>query len=101
MSKAAVFVLSSAWEGFGNVLVEAMAVGTPVVATNCPSGPAEILENGKYGQLVKVGDAEAMAEGILAELEGSTNSELLQHRARQFSYDKIADQYLELLHARD
>jgi glycosyltransferase involved in cell wall biosynthesis len=101
MSKAKVLVLSSAWEGFGNVLVEAMAVGTPVVATNCPSGPAEILENGKYGQLVKVSDAKAMAEGILAELDGPANTELLQHRARQFSYDKIADQYLELLHASD
>jgi glycosyltransferase involved in cell wall biosynthesis len=101
MSKAAVFALSSAWEGFGNVLVEAMAVGTPVVATNCPSGPAEILENGKYGQLVKVNNAEAMAEGILAQLDRPTNSEVLQHRAREFSYDEIADQYLELLHGSD
>ena len=101
MSKAAVFALSSAWEGFGNVLVEAMAVGTPVVATNCPSGPAEILENGKYGQLVKVGDEEAMAARILTELDGPTNSEVLRHRARDFSYDEIADQYLELLHGSD
>jgi glycosyltransferase involved in cell wall biosynthesis len=56
-----------------------------------PSGPAEILENGKYGRLVKVGDAEALAEGILAELDGPTNSEVLRHRAREFSYDYIAD----------
>ncbi|NOZ51524.1 MAG: glycosyltransferase [Gammaproteobacteria bacterium] len=98
MSKAAVLVLSSAWEGFGNVLVEAMAVGTPVVATDCPNGPAEILENGKYGRLVPVGDAEAMAEGILATLDGTTDSEALQYRAKEFSYDDIADQYLEVLH---
>jgi glycosyltransferase involved in cell wall biosynthesis len=99
MSKAAVFVLSSAWEGFGNVLVEAMAVGTPVVATDCPNGPAEILENGKYGRLVPVGNAVALAEGILAALDGSTNAEVLKHRAKEeFSYDDIADQYLEILH---
>lgn len=101
MSKAAVFVLSSAWEGFGNVLVEAMACGTPVVSTNCPSGPAEILESGKYGRLVPVGNAEALAEGILAVLDGSTNSEVLRHRAKEFSYDDIADQYLGILHGSD
>lgn len=101
MSKAKVFVLSSAWEGFGNVLVEAMAVGTPVVATDCPNGPAEILENGKYGRLVPVGNAEALAEGILAVLDGTTNSEVLRHRAKEFFYDDIADQYLEILHGCD
>lgn len=101
MSKATVFVLSSAWEGFGNVLVEAMAVGTPVVTTDCPNGPAEILERGKYGRLVPVGNAEALAEEILAELDCSTNSEVLRHRAKEFSYDKIADQYLEIWRGRD
>jgi glycosyltransferase involved in cell wall biosynthesis len=101
MSKAAVFVVSSAWEGFGNVLVEAMAVGTPVVATNCPSGPAEILENGKYGRLVKPSDPDALAEGILAELDRPTDSEILRHRTKEFSYDHIADKYLRLLHGSD
>ncbi len=101
MSKAAMLVLSSAWEGFGNVLVEAMAVGTPVVTTDCPNGPAEILENGKYGRLVPVGDAGALAKGIIATLDGSTNSEGLRHRAKEFAYNDIADQYLEILHGCD
>ena len=69
MSRAAVFVMSSAWEGFGNVLVEAMACGTPVVSTDCPSGPREILVDGKYGRLVPVSDDESLTDAILEELD--------------------------------
>ncbi|MBD0363392.1 MAG: glycosyltransferase, partial [Coleofasciculus sp. C3-bin4] len=72
MAHSAVFVLSSAWEGFGNVIVEAIAVKTPVVSTDCQSGPAEILDNGKYGSLVPVGDTKAMAEAILSVLSGNS-----------------------------
>jgi glycosyltransferase involved in cell wall biosynthesis len=98
MNAADVFVLSSRWEGFGNVLVEAMACGTPVVSTDCPSGPAEILEDGKWGHLVPVGDDEALAEAIVDTLDKPpVSSEQLVKRAKDFVPEKIARQYLEVL----
>ena len=69
MARARVFVLSSSWEGFGNVVAEAMAVGTRVVSTDCPSGPSEILDGGRHGILVPVDDVRAMASAILRVLE--------------------------------
>ncbi|MBW4658263.1 MAG: glycosyltransferase [Drouetiella hepatica Uher 2000/2452] len=93
MAHSALLVMSSAWEGFGNVLVEAMASGTPIVATNCESGPAEILSNGKYGRLVSVGDSRRLAEAIIETLDEERNSYVLQHRSRDFSLDKILAQY--------
>jgi glycosyltransferase involved in cell wall biosynthesis len=97
MSRSRVFVLSSAWEGFGLVLVEAMACGTPVVSTDCPAGPAEILEGGKYGRLVPVGDAIALAEAILATLAGPIPADVLRRRADDFSLEKIGAEYLRVL----
>lgn len=98
MRDSALLVLSSAWEGFGNVLVEAMAVGTPVVSTNCDSGPAEILENGKYGRLVEVGDVNALAEAILETLNHQhITSEELISRSSNFSLDIAISKYQELL----
>jgi len=97
MACARVFVLSSRWEGFGNVIVEAMACGTPVVSTDCPSGPAEILEDGRYGELVPVGDYEALARSILSTLDNPISTSVLQQRARDFSVEKIADQYIDVL----
>lgn len=97
MAKADVFVLSSAWEGFGNVIVEAMACGTPVVCTDCPGGPAEILDNGEYGPLVPVGDEKSMAEAIKKMLENPTESDVLISRAKDFMMEKIVDQYEDVL----
>jgi glycosyltransferase involved in cell wall biosynthesis len=97
MRHCGVFVLSSAWEGFGNVLVEAMACGAPVVSTDCQSGPAEILEDGRYGLLVPVGDDEALATAMAATLDRPLASERLKERARDFQVASSADAYLRLL----
>lgn len=91
--QSALLVLSSNWEGFGNVLVEAMAAGTPVVSTRCDSGPAEILANGLYGRLSPVGDVDALSEAIKATLEGPPDAESLRRRAEDFDREHIIDQY--------
>jgi glycosyltransferase involved in cell wall biosynthesis len=97
LAKADVFVLSSAWEGFGNVIVEALACGTKVVSTDCPSGPREILVDGRYGKLVPVGDAGALAQAILAALDEDHDRAALIRRSQDFSVEKAADEYLRLL----
>ncbi len=97
MSKADVFVLSSAYEGLGNVLIEAMACGCPVVSTDCPSGPREILEDGRYGPLVGVADAEGLAEAIGRVLDRPTDKEKLQSRAKMFTVERATRKYLDLL----
>ena len=90
---ASLFVLSSAFEGFGNVIIEALATGTSVVSTNCPGGPKEILANGKYGKLTPVGDDKALAGAIRFTLKNPLPADILQERAGDFSLDKIASQY--------
>ena len=97
MSRSRVFVLPSKYEGFGNVLPEAMACGTPVVSTDCRSGPREILEDGRWGRLVPVGDWHAMAEAILDTLDNPIPSDQLISRASDFSSDASIDRYLEVL----
>ena len=96
MKQADLFVLSSAWEGLPNVLIQAMACGTPVVSTDCPSGPAEILENGEWGRLVPVGDVEALAQAMLETLTDRNHPDVAE-RAGYFSVDNAATQYLRLL----
>lgn len=91
------FVLSSAWEGLSNVLIEAMACGCPVVATNCPSGPYEILDGGKYGKLVPVGNCEAMAKAIAEALDAPKDSLKLQKRAEEFSLKRAVQQYAKVM----
>ena len=97
MRGAAQFVLSSRWEGLPTVLVEAMACGCPVVATDCPSGPAEILENGRLGPLVPVADPGALAQAVLATLQAPTPRRQLEARAVHFSFENAIARYTELL----
>lgn len=97
MRQARLFVLSSRWEGFGLVIVEAMACGCPVLSTDCPSGPAEVLEGGKFGRLTPVGDVDAMERAIEEDLDAPFNSERLVMRARDFEIDRIARMYLGVL----
>jgi glycosyltransferase involved in cell wall biosynthesis len=97
MARSRVFALSSAWEGLPAVLIQAMACGCPVVATDCPSGPAEILEGGRYGALVAPGDAAALADAIEAALEAPPPAQALRERASAFSLARSSDLYLDLL----
>ncbi len=93
---AEAFVLSSRWEGFGNVLVEALATGIPVVSTDCPGAPRDILENGTHGHLVPYDDPDSMAEGISRALEHPAGTpESRTARAADFSAEKIAREYLD------
>jgi glycosyltransferase involved in cell wall biosynthesis len=93
---ADLFVLSSDFEGFGNVVAEALAAGTPVVSTACPHGPDEILEQGRHGVLVPVGDRDALARGIRSALSRTWDPAALQQRALDFSIPHQASAYLEL-----
>jgi glycosyltransferase involved in cell wall biosynthesis len=90
-------VLSSMSEGLGNVIIEALAVGTPVVSTDCPHGPREILMNGAYGLLSPVGDSTSLCEAMTASLLATHDRASLIHRAQDFSVRAAVDAYLQLL----
>ena len=97
MSKAAVFAHSSVYEGLPNVIVQAMACGTPVVSTDCLSGPRELLQNGELGRLVPVGDWRALGEAILKTLENPTEPDRLIQGTSEFLAEHSIDQYVQLV----
>lgn len=96
LSSSNLFVLSSNREGFGNVIVEALSCGLPIISTDCPSGPSEILKRGKLGKLVPVNDVGSMADSIMetitSGIEISTPQQRME-RANDFSVEKIVNQY--------
>lgn len=96
MAKSSVFVLSSLWEGFGNVLVEAMAMETPVISTDCESGPREILARGKYGYIVPVRDPQVMADAIVKVIS-SESQPIDSNWLEQFELENVAQKYLDIL----
>lgn len=96
MSKADAFVLASEFEGLPNVLVQAMAFGTPIVATDCRSGPAEILCGGTYGTLVPVGDTNAIAQGLERALAQPRQHEAMTHARAVYGARNAAEEYLAM-----
>ena len=97
MSRASLFVLSSRYEGLPTVLIEALACGCPCVSTDCPHGPSEILEGGRIGPLVAVGDHAALARAMRDTLDKPPSQESLQERARFFSMEKSVGAYERLI----
>jgi glycosyltransferase involved in cell wall biosynthesis len=97
MAHADLFVLSSVWEGSPNVLIEALAAGVPVVATDCESGPREILDGGRYGPLVPVGDVDALARAMAATLAAPPDRESLRAGAAPYTLEASARAYLDAL----
>jgi len=91
---ADLFILSSVSEGFGNVLVEALECGLPIVSTNCFGGPKEILENGKYGKLVEVNNVNDLKNGIIEQLNKKHDKKKLIERSQDFLISKISSDYL-------
>jgi len=97
LARADLFVLSSRWEGSPNVLTEALALGTPVVATDCPSGPAEVLDQGRYGALVPVGDSQALAQAMRETLNRPLPAEQLRQAVQEYTMETSAQHYLSAL----
>lgn len=95
IKRSEIFVLSSNWEGFGNVLAEALGCGIKIVSTNCPSGPAEILENGDNGTLTKPDNLEELTTAILVNINKQVDSSKLIQKSLRFSSQKIAMQYMD------
>jgi len=97
LAHADLFAFTSRWEGLGFVLIEALALGTPVVSTDCPSGPYEILQGGRYGRLISVGDDAALADAMAATLRTPPPAEQLKQAARPYAVEAAADAYLSVM----
>ncbi len=97
LGKANLFVQASRYEGFGMALLEALTLGVPVVATDCPSGPREILQNGRFGSLVPLGDSAAMAKQMGLTLDAPHDPSFLMQAAAPYSLKKVTDRYLQIL----
>jgi glycosyltransferase involved in cell wall biosynthesis len=98
MRQSAAYALTSTFEGFGNVIVEALALGCRVVCTDCPTGPTEILHGGEFGRLVPVGDSVAMAEALLQAVEEGSlpQTKSLARHLQQFEIPDVTAKYLHL-----
>jgi len=99
LSRASLLVLSSLWEGSPTVLTEAMALGVPVVATDCPSGPREILQGGRIAPLVPMGDPEALARAIVETLARPLAKAALEEAVAEYTVERSAERYVEVLTA--
>ena len=99
MARADVFALSSRVEGLPTVIIEALACGTPVVSTDCPYGPTELLEDGALGLLVPIGSDVELAAALLATVQRPPDRERLKRRAADFGVERTVEHYLDLLRA--
>lgn len=97
LMRAQVSVCSSVYEGLCNAIIESLSCGTPVVSTDCPFGPREILKGGRYGMLVPAGDATALAAAIETALDRPVDRQLLRTRALDYTVERAADNFLEII----
>lgn len=97
IKNSSLFVLSSIYEGIANVLVEALACNVPVISTDCLSGPREILENGKYGKLVPIGDVKALTNAMVEALTNPQSTKPTKELLNKYYADKISGEYLRLI----
>lgn len=100
MAQATVFVLSSAWEGLPTALIESLAIGIPVISTDCPSGPREILQNGKYGILVPIGEPGQLAVSIMEVIQDKKVPTYTANAVAPFTLDASVNKYLRVLNCR-
>ncbi len=99
LARSSLYVLSSTYEGMPSALIEALACGCPAVSTDCPSGPSEILDNGRFGRLVTIGDVDGLAHAMLDTLTNPPPREQQRARGRQFSAERTVNGYLDVLKA--